>query len=191
MSKTITKVIATLGVVAGLGVAALPLTSYAAHSEVDVYIEVEGLLTVAAAATDLDLGQTDASVAAVPQTTIVTVTDNSGGTHDIVMGVDNAAASAALIHTSTPTNLIPASATNVIAGTAGWQYAHDGSGTLTWSIPTQYTDSLNTTGGTPIASNAAATGGTADYTIGARATVSGTTPVGIYKNTIVIYAIEH
>ncbi len=41
MSKTLTKVIAALGVVAGLGVAALPLSSYAADADLPVTVVVE------------------------------------------------------------------------------------------------------------------------------------------------------
>jgi hypothetical protein len=45
MSKTITKVIAGLGIVAGLGVAALPLTSYAASENVAVSFKVNPTLS--------------------------------------------------------------------------------------------------------------------------------------------------
>ena len=41
MTKRITKVIAALGVVAGLGVAALPLSSYAAETDVLVSVEIK------------------------------------------------------------------------------------------------------------------------------------------------------
>lgn len=46
MSKKITKVIAALGVVAGLGIAALPLSSYAETGTVDVKVTVAGNFTI-------------------------------------------------------------------------------------------------------------------------------------------------
>lgn len=58
MSK-MTKVIAALGVVAGLGVAAMPLSSYAAQTataNVDVYATVDSALSITAEDATVDLG---------------------------------------------------------------------------------------------------------------------------------------
>lgn len=73
MSK-IAKSMAVLGVVAGLGVAALPLSSYAAESApVTIQATVDSSIAVTAATDMVDLGTISAGTGIATQTTSVTV----------------------------------------------------------------------------------------------------------------------
>lgn len=199
MTKALTKVMAGLGIVAGLGVAALPLSSYAAADIDDILVKVtvNSMFTVSASG---NIELTNATATSSPDgITTVTVTDNDGGTHAIYMGILEASASAGLIGTvgNAIGTTIPASATAVANGTAGWQYGYsvgtavDFDALTTKTQPVQYTDTGNTTGGTPIAATGSVSSGTATYTIGAKAGVSTTTPDGTYQNTIRVYATEN
>lgn len=197
MSKTITKVIAALGVVAGLGVAALPLSSYAAPltstDDVLVTATVTGSFTAAVTTGALPIGEINAGDdTAVEQTDTITITDNTPGAHSVYMGTEYNATDTgeAIAALKSSTNNIPAVA-SVTPGTAGWSYAHNGSGTLTYVKPVMYSDATNTTGGTPITTTGALTGSQAVYTIAAKAAAGPTTPTGTYENTIVIYAAEN
>lgn len=89
MSK-IAKSMAILGVVAGLGVAALPLSSYAAEGsqrsgDVTVRVEVNSTLAVAADRYDIDFGTVNAGLPVVEQATKVTVSGTSGKKYSLIV----------------------------------------------------------------------------------------------------------
>ncbi len=132
MSK-IAKTIAVLGVVAGLGVAALPMSTYAADysrsASAIVTTQVEGAISIT---TDSTTGTVDLGKLALNGETKemdaplkVTVTSNSPQAYTLTastLGEDNAMLgkeTGAKINAGTPA-----------AGTSAWGYKHNGTGTM-------------------------------------------------------------
>ena len=207
MSKTITKVIAALGVVAGLGVAALPLSSYAASitSDIPVTVTVEGLFSVAptdpAATADGELRLGTLKVGTLQtgsDTSSITLTDNNGGTHSLYMGVKYGQPSGANLRgntwtASTQENEIAAVAAPA-AGNPGWAYRHDGgTGTLgSYMLPHIYSAAAPaTTGGDAIVSTGGTvTAGLATYQIGATAYIDESILPDTYTSIIQLIATE-
>lgn len=87
MSK-MTKAVVALSVVAGLGVAALPLSSYAASSNpatVDLYAQVTGNVSMTVDDEEINFGGLDATNDIVPKSTTITVTTNNSNGYKIEM----------------------------------------------------------------------------------------------------------
>lgn len=130
MSK-IAKSMAVLGVVAGLGVAALPLSTYAQTSgPVTIQAEVNSSIAVTAADELIDLGTISSSTPVHEKSTKVTVStteeaytlniqDSDAYTAMVLLDEDGKPVSAAV--TAGKDFEIPASA-NVVKGTAAWGY---------------------------------------------------------------------
>lgn len=122
MSKS-TKVIAALGVVAGLGVAALPAFTYAATADAEVEVTVTSSISIAVEGTD----STASKVSMAPnelkeggefKSTIKVTTNNVAG-YDATV---KAKAEKDVNLTSSDSNTIPAASGTLTAGTAGWGY---------------------------------------------------------------------
>lgn len=135
MSK-MTKTIAALGVVAGLGVAALPLSSYAATQQVDVSANVLGSIAVSTdvdgesgAKGTLELGDVTPGSSVVMKDLAVTVSTNS--TAGYTLTLRDTATDASLINTADSTQKIAAD-TTVQKGQTAWAVrgAADGSSAL-------------------------------------------------------------
>lgn len=134
MSK-IAKTIAVLGVVAGLGVAALPMSTYAAEysrsASAIVTTEVEGAISIAtsvdATGGKVDLGKLalNSETTEMTDPLAVTVTSNSAQTYSLGINALNGetamkgAKTGATIPAGTPA-----------AGTSAWGYKHNGTGTM-------------------------------------------------------------
>lgn len=78
MSK-MTKVIAALGVVAGLGVAALPLSSYAATGSVGVKVAVDSSISLSTSTNTIDLGTMTTKDTRVETVSITVNADSENG----------------------------------------------------------------------------------------------------------------
>lgn len=116
--KNITKIVAGLGVVAGLGAAMLPLGTYAANSkDVQLKVTVGSILTLeedaANSTKELNLGLGAADSTSLKSAFKVS-TNNAGGYDVTVKGKE---ASADMVNGS---NTIPAQSGLPVAGTAGW-----------------------------------------------------------------------
>lgn len=138
MSK-MTKTIAALGVVAGLGVAALPLSSYAATQQMDVSANVLNSIAVstsvdgeAGAKGTLSLGDVTPGSTEVTKTVDVTVSTNSTAGYNLTLR--DADADNSLINTDTAItekNKIPAG-TDVQKGSTAWGVQGGALGTDEW-----------------------------------------------------------
>ena len=117
MSK-MTKTIAALGVVAGLGVAAMPLSSYALEDSetVNFTVEVGDSIEIVADSTTVDLGTATSSAMAEGGTTITVHTNNERG-YTATIKADGSR----LMGTNDVSNVIPVNGvpTN---GTSSWGY---------------------------------------------------------------------
>ncbi len=139
MSK-MSKAIAVLGVVAGLGVAALPLSSYAAggaqaSKSAQVKAQVEGAISIdivePTTATNPTGVVLDAAGASLDLGTLKINAAPTSGTMGVRVATNNATGYTLGIKASSATDMvgsdgaegftIPANA-NVVAGTAGWAY---------------------------------------------------------------------
>lgn len=120
MSK-MTKTIAALGVVAGLGVAAMPLSSYALEDTetVNLTVEVGQSIEITAKETTVDLGEATSSKMAEGGTIITVHTNNERG-YTATIKADGSR----LTGTTDSSNLIPASGSSVVPtnGTSAWGY---------------------------------------------------------------------
>lgn len=120
MSK-MTKTIAALGVVAGLGVAAMPLSSYALENTetVNLTVEVGESIEISADSTDVDLGTATSSAMATGGTTITVHTNNEKGYTATIK-----ANGSRLLGTADNSNAIPTSGSSVVPadGTSAWGY---------------------------------------------------------------------
>lgn len=151
MSKKITKVIAGLGVVAGLGIAALPLSSYAATNNLDVEVTVGEIFTITtdplvASCVDgsdvpmVNYGKVELSfsspISVQTDDSGICVQSNKTGTYNLSVGTrpDATIITTALYSenivgsgeaTATDVQKIPASAT-ITGGVAGWGYKFTG-----------------------------------------------------------------
>lgn len=120
MSK-MTKTIAALGVVAGLGVAAMPLSSYALEDTetVNLTVEVGQSIEITADQTAVKLGTATSSQMAEGGTGITVHTNNEKGYTATIK-----ANGSRLIGTNDSSNQIPASGSSVVPanGTSAWGY---------------------------------------------------------------------
>lgn len=136
MSK-MTKTIAALGVVAGLGVAALPLSSYAAQREVEISANVLGSIAITTdaegesdtATGTLHLGDVTPGSSVVSEALSVTVSTNSDKGYDLTLIDKNADAS--LVNKADATQKIP-TATTVAQGKTAWGVRGGDLGTSSW-----------------------------------------------------------
>ena len=191
MSKLITRSIAALGVIAGLSVAALPLTSYATTDESDITVSATvGAATFAIGNTG-SIGMTQAAAGTTmgEGATNINVTSNAPGGYTLAMGIPSTATSADLIHTTSPTNVI--SAGTATAATTAWSYGFASGLDQTvgsFVTPVQYADTAFT-GGTTIT---AGTTGNSAWTIAAQYGLAAGNALasGNYVNNIVIYGAE-
>ena len=129
MSK-MSKAIAVLGVVAGLGVAAMPLSSYAATSsevkaETRVQVEVGGAISIAAASdgTDkaiVDLGQLKINGATDVAGVTVTVSSNSAVGYDLT--IKSKGAETALVNANGAKIPALTDGGQIKGGTSAWGY---------------------------------------------------------------------
>lgn len=132
MSK-MTKVIAALGVVAGLGVAAMPLSSYAAETasaNVDVYATVDNSLSIEASKERVDLGPVSVGGVATGATTITVNTTAEKGYNlnikdsDTETALVKMTADGATVATGADAATIPAG--DLTAATSAWGYKTTG-----------------------------------------------------------------
>lgn len=118
MSK-ITKAIAALGVVAGLGVAALPLSSYAAQTTVPVKATIDASLSISTSAEEVSVENVIAGGEIEYSDLTVTVATNVGGTaDDYDLTIKDSDSITALVNGA---NSIPGVAPT--KGSSGWGYA--------------------------------------------------------------------
>lgn len=193
MSK-MTKTIAALGVVAGLGVAALPLSSYAAQREVEISANVLSAIAVSTDAEGetsttkgtLNLGDVTPGSSEATKDLAVTVSTNS--TTGYTLTLKDAATDASLMNGA---NKIPAGAT-VGQGETAWgvRGAADGNSDLdeeTWvAVPAS-----NKTALTIRNKDAGALEGNAEttsVTFGVSVADDGNTPAGTYTSTVIFTA---
>lgn len=188
MSK-MSKAIAVLGVVAGLGVAALPLSSYAADNysqsaQAQVKVEVGGAISITTDATDgvVDLGQMKINGVSTTKDLEVTVSSNSEIGYDLTI---KSATNETSLKTADGAE-IPADV-NVAAGTSAWAYRlydTDGTTPKAWTAITAAP--VNILSHTADAGNTGAMTGATKVNFGASA--SGTQAEGIYTGTVVFTA---
>jgi len=111
MTKRITKVIAALGVVAGLGIAALPLSSYAAERDVIVRFTIQGTIgSIDPNCGDGIGGNAPPFSATGPSGAHIdgTCTINGASNQAIEIYLNDKDANTSLVHTTIGTNTIPA-----------------------------------------------------------------------------------
>ena len=128
MSK-MSKAIAVLGVVAGLGVAALPLSSYAADepysqsASADVQVEVGGAISISTDATDgkVDLEEITLNNVSTTKDLKVTVSSNSEVGYGLTIKALTANAEGNGVLTNENGDTISSSA-NIAGGTSAWGY---------------------------------------------------------------------
>ncbi|MFV0484620.1 MAG: hypothetical protein ACK5MU_00070 [Candidatus Saccharimonadales bacterium] len=125
MSKTITKIFAGVGIVAGLGMAILPISSYAATQDVDVSFKINATLggseTICTSASNVAGGGIAAGLTA-EVTCAISYSANGGASVSIV----DKDATNTLVG-SNPSNTIvafspTANLSGLTAGTEGWGY---------------------------------------------------------------------
>ena len=175
MSK-VTKTIAALGVVAGLGVAALPLASYAAEenpSTVNLTARLQDSLSLNVSKNELSF-ELENGGAVVTDATAATVTTNSGKGYDL--NIKAASGNGALTST-VGSYTIPAGP--AAQGTSAWGYNTDGGDTYT-AVTAADVSIASSTAPTPTA------GTTTNITIGVSA--DATQEAGIYKGSFVLTA---
>lgn len=173
MSK-VTKTIAALGVVAGLGVAALPLASYAAEqnpSTVNLTARLQDSLSLNVSKNELSFDLENGG-AVVKDTTAATVTTNNGKGYDLKIKAGGSSASL-----TSGSYTIPAG--KAAQGTSAWGYNTDG-GTSYTAVTTTDVSIASSTAPTP------ASGTTTNITIGVSA--DATQEAGTYTGSFVLTA---
>ena len=177
MSK-MSKAIVALGVVAGLGVAALPLSSYAVSTQAQVQVEVGGAISISTDADSgkVDLGKLTVNGVSESKDLNVTVTSNSEVGFDLtIMSATN---ETSLTNENGAT--IPAG-TTIAAGTSAWAYKVDDGA---WTKITNSAVSINNH--TVDTDN---TGGMSEPTkITFGASANGTQQEGTYTGTVLLTA---
>ncbi|MDL2235758.1 hypothetical protein LJC07_06375 [Christensenellaceae bacterium OttesenSCG-928-L17] len=218
MSKKITKVIAALGVVAGLGIAALPLSSYAAEkgsANISVSVNVAGAFNVSATnagqitATAGTVGETDGSTVAHGSATVLS---NLSGTYTFKVGTPYSAtadttalaATGYTVPTTNPdaTKIIPAGVP--ANNTSAWGYkiisatsaALGGGNVAGWTIDSTYQAATAFTnasfvGGRTVTSTAVIPSGGDVYTFQIGASISNTNSADQYSGTLTVFAAEN
>lgn len=186
MSK-MAKTIAALGVVAGLGVAALPLSSYAATTNnpasVDVLATVNGSISMTVNDEEVNVGQVMPGGEIASKSTTIGVSTNNAKGYKVEM-TDN----------DTNTNMVQIDANgdplnggaaiptgDLTATTSGWGYSID-NGTSYKAVPAL--------GGTPaeIATKASATTGEEQTTVTFGVKAASDQAEGNYKDTVIFTA---
>ena len=173
MSK-ITKTIAALGVVAGLGVAALPLASYAVEknpSTVNLTARLDNSLSLSVTETELAFDLENGG-AVVKDTTAATVTTNNGKGYDLKIKAGGSGTSL-----TSGSYTIPAG--EAAQGTSAWGYNTDGSATYT-AVTATDVSIASSTAPTPTS------GTTTNITIGVSA--DATQEAGTYTGSFVLTA---
>lgn len=171
MSK-VTKTIAALGVVAGLGVAALPLASYAVNpTTVNLTASLQDSLSLSVTETELAFAL-DNGGAVVTDETAATVTTNNGKGYDL-----NIKAGSGGTALTSGDYTIPAGP--AAQGTSAWGYNTDG-GTDYTAVTASDVSIASSTAPTPTA------GTTTNITIGVSA--DATQEAGTYKGSFVLTA---
>lgn len=171
MSK-VTKTIAALGVVAGLGVAALPLASYAANpTTVNLTASLDDSLSLSVTETELAFDLENGGTV-VKDTTAATVTTNNGKGYDLKIKAGGSGASL-----TSGSYTIPAG--EAAQGTSAWGYNTDGGATYT-AVTTTDVSIASSTAPTP------ASGTTTNITIGVSA--DATQEAGTYTGSFVLTA---
>lgn len=178
MSKLV-KTIATLGVVAGLGVAALPLSAYAIDPDsetVNINVTVGEMIEIAAAETNIDLGEVTNTTNATGGTKITVRTNVESGYTATIK------ATRATLETSDAASRIPG--VKPATGVSGWGYKI---GTITdiMAATTTETQFANVTSVTP-PSQGNTTGD--EYDLGFEVSVAPNQPAGIYSGSVVLTA---
>ena len=183
MSKTITKVIAGIGIVAGLGIATLPLSSYA--TDVTVSFEVKPTL-----AADPTICTTGATADAMNANTVATVDcaveySANGGASVSIKDKD---ATLTLVSGANSIPVVSGNPANLTAGTPAWGYK------FTATTPGAGTGGLTATSANYSAITASdVTVGTNDnpvtdavgtFTFGAATAID--TPAGTYTDVVTI-----
>ncbi len=185
MSK-ITSAMAVLGVVAGLGVAALPLSSYAQEtSPVTVKVEVNNNLAIASNTSDVDFGTLNASSDVQTASAVITVSgtvkyklsvkDTDGDPNMNLLNADK---------TFDTSKNIPASA-SLVKGTSAWGIK--GGNLATWTALPATTPLEIATGDLT-----ALTGGqdSIDTTVDFGISIGSGLTNGTYQNDVIFTAIE-
>lgn len=191
MSK-IAKSMAVLGVVAGLGVAALPLSSYAATSQsgpVTIQATVDSSLAVTAAADTVNLGTIAAGSGIATQTTSVTVSGSVAKYNlglvdkndDTNMNWVSLADGQTESDSSVTGTAIPAEA-NLETAAKGWAFRLNED--AAWQAVPEY--SVTTFNITEAGGAALNTSATTDVTFGVKA--DSTLKNGIYQDQVVFIA---
>ena len=171
MSK-VTKTIAALGVVAGLGVAALPLASYAVNpTTVNLTASLDDSLSLSVTETELAFDLENGG-AVVTDATAATVTTNNGKGYDLKIKAGSGGAAL-----TSGTFTIPAG--EAAQGTSAWGYNTDGGDTYT-AVTTTDVSIASSSAPTPVA------GTTTNITIGVSA--DATQEAGTYTGSFVLTA---
>lgn len=187
MSK-MAKTIAALSVVAGLGVAALPLSSYAATTSnpasVDVLATVNGSISMTVSEEEVNVGNAVPGGAIASASTVVSVGTNNSAGYKLEMTDSDTNTNMVLIDANgDPMNTTGGtiSTGDLTAATSGWGYSIDNGDTYK-AVP-----ALGATPATIASSNTATTGEEATtVTFGVKAATG--QAEGSYKGTVVFTA---
>lgn len=173
MSKS-TKIIAALGVVAGLGVAALPLSTYAATDSKDVTFSVEVGESISLAVDNATVATTTALAAGQALTsgltTTATVITNAAGGYTLTIADKDADTN--LVGT-TDTNATIATGASLTAGTEAW--AVKGGNLTDWTAMVASTDTALVLADTNTATAAAGENTPIDFGVSTAATTKADT----------------
>lgn len=205
MSK-MSKAIAALGVVAGLGVAALPLSTYAAPNDPNTYsqttnaqvqVEVEGAISIASNVTEMDGGLVN--LGKIMPGGITDETDNADALKVTVSSNSNGAQYNLYINTLEEDGAMKGKSTGATipggapaTNTSAWGYQYSADGT-TWGgtyaeVPTSAT---KVNGDTKLSTSGAAEGvkATSDSYFKFRASASNQQLADTYVSTVVFTAV--
>lgn len=125
MSKNITKIFAGIGIVAGLGMAILPISSYAATQDVDVSFKINPTLggdeTICSTASNVADGGISAGLTA-EVTCVLSYSANGGATVSIVDADSNNALTGTNVANTIAAFSTTANLPSLTAGSEGWGY---------------------------------------------------------------------
>lgn len=178
MSKMV-KTIATLGVVAGLGISVLPLSAYALEDSetVNINVEVGEMIEIAAADTNVDLGTVTHTTNATGGTTVLVRTNVTSGYTATIAANDNA-------ELKSGTNVIPGG-TAPATGVSNWGYKIGSIGTVMGATTTA-TQFASVDSVTPPTTGDATTG--ESYDLDFEVSVAPNQPAGTYSGSVVLTA---
>ncbi len=178
MSKMV-KTIATLGVVAGLGIAAMPLSAYALDDSetVNINVEVGEMIEIAATSTNVDLGQASHTANATGGTKVLVRTNVTNGYTATIAANDNA-------ELKSGSNVIPGG-TAPATGVSNWGYKI-GSISAMMGASTTPTQFANVASVTPPTTGDATTGDS--YDLDFEVSVAPNQPAGTYSGSVVLTA---